>query len=129
MKEICREENVLSCVLWQLTRADFYKNIRLFHNYHSYEHWKSEQNVTHIIHVILFKEYPLHCLFLQNSRLIHVGWQMPKYLEMNMLTAVVSHSASHLLSRSSHWVLIYGLINQNYILTGTLFISHYKFKI
>jgi hypothetical protein len=35
---------------------------------------------------------------------------MPKYLEMNMLTAVVSHIASHLLSRGSHWVLIYGLI-------------------
>ena len=54
---------------------------------------------------------------------------MPKYLEMNMLTAVVSHFASHLLSRGFHWVLIYGLIKQNYIFTGTLLISHYKFKI
>ena len=76
-----------------------------------------------------FKEYPLQCLFLESSRLIHVGWQMSKYLEMNMLTAVVSYIASHLLSRGSHWVLIYELIKQNYIFTGTLFISHYKFKI
>jgi hypothetical protein len=54
---------------------------------------------------------------------------MPKCLEMNMLTAVVSHTASHLLSRGSHWVVIYGLIKQKCIFTGTLFISHHKHKI
>ena len=129
MKEICREENVLSCVLWQLTRAVFYENIRLFHNYHSLNTGSlNKMSLTYFMS-FYFKEYPLQCLFLQNSRLIHVGWQLPKYLEMNMLTAVVSHIAGHLLSRGSHWVLIYGLINQSYIFTGTVFISHHKFKI
>ena len=125
MKERCREEN---CVFWQLAEQVSIKMLDSFTTTTIMNTVSlNKMSLTYLIS-FHFKEYPLQCLFLQSSRLIHVGWQMPEYLEMNMLTAVVSHIASHLLSRGSHCVLIYELIKQNYIFTGTMFISHYKFK-